>query len=96
MLVIPVAFLQLFNLHLQFLNPFDRISLHFLVSLGTFPVPADAIALLAVTPLISVEGTLFEEFGDLIVVKIGLGDFVPEEQVRLEGAFLEQHCFGPE
>ena len=94
-LVVPVALFQFFYLHLEFLHPFDRISLHFLVGLGAFPIPADTIALLAVAPLISIEGTLVEQFGDLIGVEICLGDFVPEQQICLECSFLEEHCFRP-
>lgn len=93
--MVPVALLQLFNLHLEFLHPFDRISLHFLVGLGAFPIPADTITLLAVAPLISIERALVEQFGDLIGVEISLGDIVPEQQISLEGAFLEEHCFRP-
>lgn len=93
--VIPVALLQLFNLHLEFLNLLDCVPLLFLVGFRTFPISADAIALLTVASLISVVGTLVEQFGDLIGVEIRLGDFVPEEQICLEGAFLEEHGFGP-
>lgn len=81
LLVVPVALLQFFDMHLEFLHSFDRISLHFLVGLRAFPIPANTIALLAVTPLISIEWTLVEQFGDLIGVKIGLGDFIPQKQI---------------
>lgn len=76
-----IALLKLFNLRLEFFNLLDCIPLLLLAGLSTLSISADALAFFAVAPLISVVGTLFEEFGDFIGVEISPGDFIPEKQI---------------
>jgi hypothetical protein len=55
---------------------FNGIAFLLLTKFSTFSVSPNALALLAVAALISVEGTFVEQLGDLVGVKVTLACFI--------------------
>jgi hypothetical protein len=55
-----------------------------LAQLCAFSIPSNALALLAVAPLISIVRAFIEHLGHLVRIKIRLGYLIPEEQIGFE------------
>jgi hypothetical protein len=88
-----ISFLKFKYAPLEVLELLNGIPLLLLAQFGTLSVSADALALLAIAAIVSIEGAFIEQFRHFICVEVSFGDLAPHQEATSECLLLEKVSF---